>query len=97
MGDDDLTRKQEKILKTQQKHPDWTNEEIADRTNTSPSYVSQVTNEYDESDLNSGGGLGILLIILVLLGVGYLVVSGGDGGSSSGLLLPMAAAYRSRR
>jgi len=84
MGDDDLTDKQRNILKTKKKNPDLSNEEIAVKTDSSASYVSQVLNEYDESDLGGGNG-GLILILLLLLVGGYILATG--GGSSESLLV----------
>lgn len=91
MSDDELTDKQRSILKKKKENPDMSNEEIAVETDASASYVSQVTNEYDESDLNDGnGGLFWLIVIAVVIGA-LVLAGGGDGGSSSSLLLLVAS------
>lgn len=82
---DDLTEKQRAILEAHKKHPNWSNEEIAVETDSSASYVSQVLNDYDESDLDDGGN-GLLILLLILLVGGALVLSGGDSGSSQSIL-----------
>lgn len=94
MSDDELTDKQRAILKTKKENPDMSNEEIAVETDASASYVSQVTNEYDESDLKDGSG-GLLWLIIAGLIIGAIVLGGGgDGGSSSSVLLLVASVPR---
>jgi len=91
MSDDELTDKQRAILKKKKKNPEMSNEEIAIETDASASYVSQVTNEYDESDLNDGNsGLFWLIVIAMIIGA-LALAGGGDGGSSSSLLLLVAS------
>jgi len=93
MGNDDLTDKQRDILETKKKHSDWSNEKIAVETDSSASYVSQVTNEYDESDL---GNNGVLLLLILALIIGVFLVLGGDSGTSSSVILPAASATHPR-
>ena len=84
MGDDELTDKQRAILETNKENPGMSREEIAVETDSSASYVGQVLNDYDESDLDDGGN-GLLILILIIIGGGFLLANG-DGNSSSILL-----------
>jgi hypothetical protein len=78
---EDLTEKQQRILRTAAENPELTNKEIADEAGSSSSYVSQVRNDYEDeveikgSRQSSPGLLEFLIVGPIKLTLWLIAVS----------------------
>jgi cytochrome b involved in lipid metabolism len=66
---DDLTDKQQDILETAKKNPDYSAEEIAVETDSSASYVRDVRKEYEGEVKKTGSGADVGFLVIIILAV----------------------------